>query len=221
MSECNFSFEHYRDILRRYQSAGYRFQSFCDGEKRPKRIYLRHDVDRSLHKAAKIAEVEAELGIRATYFLRLHSKFYNCYSYVGLSYIRTIISAGHELGLHTEFYDMAKIFGLDPPGVFELERRILEEITSQHIGVFSPHRTSGSSSTAEIREQIGVIREQTSLKCTLDPEFFDDLKYVSDSGGEWRSGCPCGYIDKFPVMQILVHPLWWYQDHIELEDPFL
>ena len=221
MSDCNFSFEHYRDIIQRYISAGYHFQSFCDEEKHAKRIYLRHDVDRSLHKAVKIAEVEAELGIKATYFLRLHSKFYNCYSYVGLSNIRSIISAGHELGLHTEFYDMAKIFDLEPLKVFELEKKVLEEITRQPIKVFSPHRTSGSSNTAEIREHIKAIRKQMSVKCTLDPEFFEELKYVSDSGGEWRSGCPCGSVDKHPVMQILVHPLWWYKDHIELEDPFL
>lgn len=218
---CNFSLDHYESFLSRYQESGYRFILFAEKPQSEKHIYLRHDVDRSLEKAEAMAAREATLGIRATYFVRLHSRFYNCYSYPGYQQLRKIMDSGHAIGLHTEFYDMAKIFGVDAVATFEKECRILEEIIERRITVFSPHRTTGSTGDDEIRAQMKIIRQKTSLLCTFDREFFEDCRYVSDSSGIWREGCPCGYVGKFPRMQILAHPMWWFREHIELEDSFL
>ena len=50
------------------QAGGYRF-AFFEGEPREGDLILRHDVDLSLDAALRLAELEAEAGARATYFL--------------------------------------------------------------------------------------------------------------------------------------------------------
>ncbi|MBK7091894.1 MAG: hypothetical protein IPH59_09250 [bacterium] len=118
---CGFSFDHYSYIMSQFLQGGYQFLHFTDAPKAEKYIYLRHDVDRSLEKALALALLEQQLGIKSTYFVRLHSRYYNCYSFPGLKALRDIRSAGHEIGLHTEFYDLAKIFGDDGMEVFARE----------------------------------------------------------------------------------------------------
>lgn len=218
---CDFSYAHYADILSAYRQRGFEFVFFTEQPRNERFIYLRHDVDRSLEKALAMAECERELGIKATYFVRLHSRYYNCFSFPGLKALRAIMACGHEIGLHTEFYDHAKIFGDDGAKVFAQEKRILEEIIERPVRVFSPHRTSGSTNTEEIRAHLATLQRDNAMLCTFDDRFHDGIKYLSDSSAIWREGCPCGYIDRHPRLQLLVHPIWWYSNHIELEDPIL
>lgn len=219
--QCGFSFDHYGYIMRQFQINGYEFLYFTDKPMTDRFIFLRHDVDRSLDKALALANWEQQLGVKSTYFVRLHSRYYNCFSFPGLKALREIMAAGHEIGLHTEFYDLAKIFGDDGMEVFAREKRILEDILELPVRVFSPHRTTGSTNTEEIHCHLNVLRTSHDMLCTFDERFHRDIKYISDSSGIWREGCPCNYLDAFPRLQILIHPIWWYRDHIELEDPIL
>ena len=61
---------------RRRCSGGYRFVHF-DHEPQPGEIFLRHDVDLVLDAAVRMAELEAERDVAATYFLMTRSVFYN------------------------------------------------------------------------------------------------------------------------------------------------
>ncbi len=218
---CGFSFAHYGDLMKGYQQHRFQFVFFTDPPPTGRYIYLRHDVDRSLEKALALAQWEQELGVKSTYFVRLHSRYYNCYSFPGLKALRAIMARGHEIGLHTEFYDHAKIFGDDGAAVFAKEKRILEEIIERPVRVFSPHRTSGSTNTAEIRLHLEQLRRDNNMLCTFDDQFHGDVKYLSDSSAIWREGCPCGYLDRHERLQLLIHPIWWFREHIELEDPIL
>lgn len=221
IEKCEFSFEHFGFIISQLKKNGHEFVQFTEEPKSDRYIYLRHDVDRSLEKAAAMAALEQSLGVRATYFVRLHSRYYNCFSFPGLIALRNIMKAGHEIGLHTEFYDVAKVLGDDGPAVFAREKRILEEIIERPVRVFSPHRTTGSTNTDEIVKRLHTLSNANQMLCTFDERFQGDVKYISDSSGIWREGCPCGYLDRYPRLQMLVHPIWWYREHIELEDPIL
>ena len=220
-SLCSFSFEHYGYVMRQLLLNGHEFAFFTEQPKTDRFIYLRHDVDRSLEKAAAMAAWERDLGVKATYFVRLHSRYYNCYSFPGLKALRAIMNFGHEIGLHTEFYDIAKVLGDDGAAVFAREKSILEEIIERPVRVFSPHRTTGSTNTDEIMSRLKALGNSHQMLCTFDDHFQRDVKYISDSSGIWREGCPCAYLDKHLRLQILVHPIWWYREHIELEDPIL
>ncbi len=115
LTECDFSYAHYRNILRQLLKAEYYFFSFSDFIERKKEVnrlfLLRHDVDKSVTKALDMARIEKELGIRATYFIRIHSNYYNPFGHICYNQIREIMNLGHEIGLHSEFYDAARISG--------------------------------------------------------------------------------------------------------------
>ncbi|MBX5474886.1 MAG: GNAT family N-acetyltransferase, partial [Thermoleophilia bacterium] len=65
---CAFNLAHYRELLDAAEAGGYRC-AFFDREPAPGDLFLRHDVDMSLDAALAMAELEAERGVAATYFL--------------------------------------------------------------------------------------------------------------------------------------------------------
>ncbi len=96
---CEFSLEHYRELLDAATGGGYRFASF-DREPRPGDLFLRHDVDLSLDAALQMAELEAHAEAPATYFLMTQSVFYNLASPEGVRAINRLRELGHRIGLH-------------------------------------------------------------------------------------------------------------------------
>ncbi len=96
---CAFDLEHYRELLGAAQVGGYRY-AFFDREPEPGTILLRHDVDLSLGAALLMAELEAETGTAATYFLMTRSEFYNLDSPSGEAAIARLRELGHRVGLH-------------------------------------------------------------------------------------------------------------------------
>jgi hypothetical protein len=73
-------------------------------------VVLRVDVDVSLKKGEMLCEIFNELGIKATFFIRLHAKEYNPFDFENYRILRFIRDSGHEIGLHTEVIDQAKIW---------------------------------------------------------------------------------------------------------------
>jgi hypothetical protein len=96
---CAFDLEHYRELLGAAQVGGYRY-AFFDREPEPGTILLRHDVDLSLGAALLMAELEAETGAAATYFLMTRSEFYNLDSPSGEAAITRLRELGHRVGPH-------------------------------------------------------------------------------------------------------------------------
>ena len=96
---CGFDLGHYRELLRAANTGGYRW-AFFDGEPRDGDLILRHDVDLSLDAALRMAELEAEEGAAATFFLMTESVFYNLGSPEGVAAIARLGELGHRVGLH-------------------------------------------------------------------------------------------------------------------------
>ena len=110
---CEFSLEHYRDLLDAGKQGGYRFSSFDrvpqDGD-----LFLRHDVDLSLDAALQLAELEAAAEVTATYFLMTQSVFYNLSSSEGVRAINRLRELGHGIGLHAVWPGAEKDDRFDP-----------------------------------------------------------------------------------------------------------
>ena len=81
---CAFSLDHYGELLDAARAGGYRFAGF-ESPPQPGDLLLRHDVDLSLDAALRMAELEAEAGATATYFLMTESVFYNLASKEGVA----------------------------------------------------------------------------------------------------------------------------------------
>ena len=110
---CAFDLGHYGELLDAARAGGYRF-AFFDREPEPGTILLRHDVDLSLDAALAVAELEAEAGAAATYFLMTRSEFYNLDSPSGAAGIERLRGFGHRVGLHAVWPDVDHDTRFDP-----------------------------------------------------------------------------------------------------------
>jgi hypothetical protein len=180
---CSFNLEHYAEILEAGKAGSYRFAFFGDGPERGD-IYLRHDVDLSLDAALRMAELEAEHGVRTTYLLMTESVFYNLASTEGEDAIARLRELGHSVGLHAVYPNAALDERFDP--------------------VVSWHNPQAEYMGRTIPGATNVYAEP----------FFAPPTYRSDSNQHWRSGCPHEELrgGGFPWLQILVHPeIWVYE----------
>lgn len=177
---CAFDMAHYRVLLEAAHAGGYRFSSFEalpeDGD-----LILRHDVDLSLDAALAMAELEAELGAPATYFLMTRSEFYNLDAPSGVAAIERLRRLGHRVALHAVYPDA----GLDP----------------RFDPVIAWHNPDPEYMTAPVEDAVNVMQ----------PGFFDPECYRSDSNQRWRHGCPHEQIERGELrwLQLLIHPEIW------------
>jgi hypothetical protein len=95
----DFTYNNYRNILQLAKSK-YIFRNYTNFKPDEPYLLWRHDVDYSMHSALKLALMEAEENILATYFLYLHSELYNLLEGEITEIVRKIISMGHHIGLH-------------------------------------------------------------------------------------------------------------------------
>jgi len=110
---CAFDLGHYRELLDAATTGGYRW-AFFDTPPEAGTILLRHDVDLSLDAALRMAELEAEAGAGATYFLMTRSEFYNLDSESGRAAIARLRELGHRVGLHAVWPDIDHDDRFDP-----------------------------------------------------------------------------------------------------------
>jgi hypothetical protein len=177
---CVFELTHYREVVRAARAGGYRFASF-EEPPGPGDLLLRHDVDLSLDAALRMAELEAEEGASATYFLMTESVFYNLASKDGVTAIARLRELGHRVGLHAVHPRVVLDERFDP--------------------VVAWHNPEPDYMTKPIEGAVNVMQEG----------YFDPATYRSDSNQRWRSGCPHEELraGAFPWLQLLTHPEIW------------
>ena len=89
----------FRRLVVHLRQHGYRFIRYGEIEA-DRHVLWRHDVDLSMHRAARLAEIEAEEGAVATYFVNPRCVFYNLAEADVLACARRIMALGHQIGLH-------------------------------------------------------------------------------------------------------------------------
>jgi hypothetical protein len=62
-----------------------------------KTVVNRVDIDYSVKKCEKVGEKFNELGIKASFFVRLHAPEYNPFSFENYRIIKQLIESGHEI----------------------------------------------------------------------------------------------------------------------------
>lgn len=96
----DFTLTQYRKLLVGLKSSEhhfFRFDEFVELSVPPgNSVVLRHDVDRSPINALKMAQLESELGIKATYYFRHMPNTFKP------RIIKAIAEMGHEIGFHYE-----------------------------------------------------------------------------------------------------------------------
>jgi hypothetical protein len=173
----------YRGLLDAIAAGGYRYSWFGDGPE-PGQLFLRHDVDLTLDAALTMAELEASLGVTATYFLMTESVFYNLASTEGVEAIARLRELGHRVGLHAVYPNVALDERFEP--------------------VVAWHNPEPAYMSAPIPGVINVMEER----------YFSPSTYRSDSNQRWRMGDPRDELagGGFRWLQLLVHPeIWVYE----------
>jgi hypothetical protein len=200
----DFTENGYRTCLRLAKNS-YSFIGFRDAGPL-KSILWRHDCDGSIHRAARLAEIEAEEGVRTTYFLFPRCLYYNLLSADISACVRHILDLGHEIGLHFDptFYDET-LDGTALVQAIERERDLLANEFGSHPTSVSFHLYGVLKSPMPEDDMIaGMVNAYgKSLKANYG--------YVSDSNGVWRFRRLRTVLEeaKEERLQVLTHPEWW------------
>lgn len=205
-----FTYRGYRELLSLLRAGGYAFRGYQNYKDAPRCVILRHDIDNSFSQAVRLAELEAEEGVRSTYFVLLRTDFYNPASRSGEAALRRIRSLGHEIGLH--FDEASYVPALTPeelPGRAAEEAGLLSALLGAPVASVSMHRPS--KTTLEADYQIpGLVN-------SYGRTFFREFKYLSDARRRWRE--PVEEIIRSGVydrLHILVHPFWYHEEEEDI-----
>lgn len=209
-----FTHASFRALLRRGLAGGYRFAGFAElpasraaGERL---CLLRHDCDNDLTAAAQLADIEAEEGVRSTYFVMLRSAMYNLLASGSRALVCRILDRGHWLGLH---FDESAVAGEPDARVAALvdrERQILAETFGHPVDVVSFHQPGRR-----------VLDNDIRLNClnTYDRCDMAGVHYTSDSNLVFRGGDPATLFadSAHRLIQVLTHPEWWTDEPMPID----
>ncbi len=190
-------------------------------------VGLRHDVDARPDSALVLGHLEAERGLRATYFA-LHTAPY----YPGaLPVLRELQGLGHEIGLHNDALsvegdpvealrrelDRLRSAGLEVVGVAGHGSRAVHERRSFNHQVFSdlPPVPRFPNSAVEPREPDFARTTLADLELAYDADFLGNDRYYADSfydeaGRRWHPDelAPSELRPGTKAI-VLVHPCHW------------
>ena len=192
----------YKELLLKFLQKGYKTSFFSDNIEKKGSLIIRHDIDFDIDYTYKISLIEKELNVKSTFFFMLNTKSYNIFEESNFQKITEIKKNGNVVSLHfdpTVYQDVQK--GL------EKEKTIFEQLFDVKVDIISIHRPD------EIF--LNDSEKLFGVKHTYEPRYFSEIKYFSDSQGDFKYGHPV-FSDAFAnldTIQLLIHPLWWIQNN--------
>lgn len=194
----DFTLSAYRQLLQTILQAGYTiitFEDWCD-KKAPERfVILRHDVDLKAKNSLVTARIEAEMGIRASYYFRVVPE-----SNIP-SIIKKIADLGHEIGYHYEDFSLFK--GNNEKSIKHFEQQL------NYFRQFYPVRTicmhGSPASKWDNRDlwrsfnyhDFGIIGEPYFDLLNNESNIIENFDYFTDTARMWDG-------DKFNVRDKLL-----------------
>lgn len=207
----NFTYNAYKDLLLLLDKKGYYFVNYQGWEKYDKTVILRHDVDYSVEKAIKLAELEASIGVRSTYFVLLTSDFYNVFSEFTRRGLKNIKEMGHDIGLH--FDETCYGSNINLVHQIENELEVLSNVLDEKILAVSMHRPSNKTLKADYSISNGAVANSYGY------QFFRNFKYLSDSRRCWRENVKnIVELEEYSRLHILTHAFWYHEEERSLEE---
>lgn len=202
----DFTLSNYLEILK-IGLKNYQFVGFNIEKSKKKRIILRHDLEFSIPIALQMANIEAQLGIKATYFVQLHSEFYNTLEAETIGDIGQIHKMGHQIGLNfdSHFWNIEKEEDLEKKIIFDKE--ILEKYLNIKVEAFSFHNNTSFTLSCRKQRYGGLLNVYSDY-------FRENYAYNADSLGYWRyERLEDRLLEaKEDTLQILIHDGMWQVD---------
>jgi hypothetical protein len=206
MKQDAYTLDAYRSLIKGGLDSGFRFISFGEIQylvPDDPVCVLRHDCEGDLVAAEAMARLEADLGVRSTYFILLSSNIYNPFSPPNRRLIQTIADRGHTIALHFDEATYASRAADEITSRVEVERKFCESVFDCEITVVSFHQPSGRVLNNEVSIP-GLIN-------TYNPDDLPGFKYLSDSNMALDFGDHETFFSALEArsLQLLVHPEWW------------
>ncbi len=234
----DFTLKKYESLCKTISNFSYAtvtFEQYFSQKDIPKNcILLRHDVDRNIENALKMADIEHRFNLVSTYYCRKTKQVFKP------EYFQKIASMGHEIGYHYETLDKAKGNEVEAIKIFEQELNVFREFIEiktacMHGNPLSPWLNSNIWKKYDFKE-FGIIGEPY---ISLD---YKNVIYLTDTGRTWanknirvkdvirneynqKNNLLIGNIsttddiinlikeERFPQICLLAHPNRWH-DHI-------
>ena len=151
-----------------------------------KKIIVRFDVDEEPKNLIKIIEICKRVNIKASFFFRIHSPTYNIFESHYYLIIKSLITDGHEVGLHSEILDFCHVTGESPSEAMKRDLLIFRQIFGlDAVGISSHGGGTPGINNLDFWQHHTATEFQALYeaydKCCLD--LFRNSLYVSDS--EW------------------------------------
>lgn len=207
-----FTYDAYKQLIELLRSNSYEITNYHDCDAFKKCAILRHDIDTSLEKAAEMAKLEYNMGVKSTYFVLLGTRFYNVAERKHNKLIEEILNYGHEIGLHFDEQNYET-----GGGVYNIESLVLREtemlstLLDKKIMTVSMHRPSKETLNADYEFSGKIINSYGS-------KFFNDYKYISDSRRRWRENAEeIIKSGEYSKLHILTHAFWYNEVEEDIE----
>lgn len=229
--ELDFTLEKYGELCETILASGYQAvtlkEYFLNIGLSDRFAILRHDIDRKPHNALKIATVEKDLGIRASYYFRATKEVFRP------EIMQAIAAMGHEIGYHYETLSYTKgdypraikLFG-DNLGRFRAIADI--QTVCMHGAPLSPYDNRDMWKRYDLKS-FGLLGE-AYLSAGNDLCYFSDTGRTWDMGRKIRDILPSGVAGKAdttdslkrfiasgkaPRLYVLTHPERWSDNGFE------
>jgi len=228
---CNFTYVHYKEIFKTALDEGYQvitladwFQAKYDSSK--KVLINRVDVDDNISRLWIMGGIYQELGIKASIFMRLHTKNYNLLFFDNMNLVRRLSAMGNEIGLHSEIVDVDAISKIAPEKALRAGLDLMQNLFDiQSYGVASHGDMTPNNNLDFWKEhspsEFGLLYE------AYDKQLWNNSLYVSDSEfTRWKAydrgrllqgdtRCACEHIKSgAPVIYLLTHTCSYYNTYI-------
>jgi hypothetical protein len=181
---ADFTLKAYERLVRSLIAGGFTFLTFEEYLKNPaeKSVVLRHDVDLLPENAVVMAEIEARLGVVASYHFRVSKQSFD------RTIVRRIVSLGHEIAYHYEdlYKSMKAGEYIGEKGPIEKFRENLEIIRQiAPVKVISMH---GNPRSGHDSRDIWTEYSYRDFGIVCEPYFdidYSQVLYLTDTGRTW------------------------------------
>jgi len=177
----DFTFQSYRNLCLTLTNNGFipiNFEGYLNAKKEGlKYAIIRHDVDKRPKNALEIAKIEADLGIKSTFYFRTTKEVFK------KKVIAKISELGHEIGYHYEVLAKSKGNKMDALELFKTDLDKLRKICK--ISTICMH---GSPMSSWRDADLWIDYDFTDYKIVGEPYItldFDNIYYYTDTGRRW------------------------------------
>ncbi|SEL10722.1 hypothetical protein SAMN04487910_1739 [Aquimarina amphilecti] len=175
----DFTVKKYKDLLQSLINQDYSFQTFEEFINKPNKraIVLRHDVDLLPQNSLEFAKIQADKGVKGTYYFRAVPQSWD------EDIIKQIASLGHEIGYHYECLttcngDLKK--GIED---FGKNLKALRELAT--VTTICMH---GSPMSKYDSKDLWKTYNYKDFEIIAEPYFdvdFEQVYYITDTGRRW------------------------------------